>query len=135
METGGADYGASLLRSPQTAAACLEAMAAAFDAPVSVKCRTAAFEGLDAGGGVPGAVRHLAPLSTPSRASCVDHVVVHARAAVLSGLSCSQNRQVPPLTPEYAVRLARDFPDLRVTLNGGIDSAEAVRGSAPPLTA
>ena len=67
-------------------------------------------------------------------AGCVDHVVVHARAAVLSGLSCSQNRQVPPLTPEYAVRLARDFPDLRVTLNGGIDSAEAVRRwSAPPL--
>jgi len=53
VETGGADYGASLLRTPQTAAACTEAMAAAFEAPVSVKCRTAAFEGLDDGGGVP----------------------------------------------------------------------------------
>ena len=136
VETGGADYGASLLRSPQTAAACLEAMAAAFDAPVSVKCRTAAFEGLDAGGGVPEAQYDTLAsfVDSVTRAGCVDHVVVHARAAVLSGLSCSQNRQVPPLTPEYAVRLARDFPDLRVTLNGGIDSAEAVRRwSAPPL--
>ena len=49
VETGGADYGASLLRTPQTAAVCVEAMAAAFDGPVSVKCRTAAFEGLDDG--------------------------------------------------------------------------------------
>ena len=136
VETGGADDGASLLRTPQTAAACIEAMAAAFEAPVSVKCRTAAFEGLDDGGGVPEAQYDdlSSFVDAVTRAGCVDHVVVHARAAVLSGLSCSQNRQVPPLTPEYAVRLARDFPDLRVTLNGGIDSAEAVRRwSEPPL--
>ena len=123
-------------RTPQTAAACIEAMAAAFEAPVSVKCRTAAFEGLDDGGGVPEAQYDdlSSFVDAVTRAGCVDHVVVHARAAVLSGLSCSQNRQVPPLTPEYAVRLARDFPDLRVTLNGGIDSAEAVRRwSEPPL--
>ncbi|MYH38108.1 MAG: tRNA dihydrouridine(20/20a) synthase DusA, partial [Rhodospirillaceae bacterium] len=53
---------------------------------------------------------------------------VHARTAILTGLTPKQNREVPPLRYEVAVRLKGDFPDLEIVLNGGIgslDEAEA----------
>ena len=65
-----------------------------------------------------------------SRSGAVQHVAVHARAAVLSGLSPAHNRRVPPLRPELVARLARDFPQLRVTLNGGLEGLPALRAAA-----
>ena len=48
------------------------------------------------------------------------HVVVHARAAILGGLSPAKNRCVPPLRYNYVRRLADEFPHLRVAINGGL---------------
>ena len=50
------------------------------------------------------------------------HVIVHARAAILSGLSPSKNRSAPPLKHSFVHQLAQDMPNLRITLNGGISS-------------
>ena len=69
-------------------------------------------------------------LHAVSRSGAVQHVAVHARAAVLSGLSPAHNRRVPPLRPELVARLALDFPQLRVTLNGGLEGLPALRGAA-----
>jgi tRNA-dihydrouridine synthase A len=46
--------------------------------------------------------------------------VVHARIAILEGLSPKENRTVPPLDYERVYRLKRDFPDLEVVINGGL---------------
>ncbi len=51
--------------------------------------------------------------------------IVHARKAVLGGLSPKDNRQVPPLRYDVVRRLKRAFPDLPVVLNGGIRTVEA----------
>ena len=53
----------------------------------------------------------------------VSHFVVHARRAVLGGLSPHQNRVVPPLRYNLVHRLAADFPELRFSINGGIAAA------------
>ncbi len=45
---------------------------------------------------------------------------MHARNAVLRGLSPKENRHAPPLRYEVAYRLKRDFPNLEVILNGGV---------------
>jgi tRNA-dihydrouridine synthase len=50
----------------------------------------------------------------------ISHLVLHARGAVLSGLSPTKNRQVPSLDYDAVERVSRDFPSLQVTLNGGI---------------
>jgi tRNA-dihydrouridine synthase len=50
----------------------------------------------------------------------VDHVIIHARPAILSGLSPVKNRIVPELNYDIVERIASDFTDLRITLNGGI---------------
>lgn len=59
------------------------------------------------------------------RAAGVDHVIVHARKCLLNGLSTSANRTVPPLRYDVVHRLALEFPELEIVLNGGINNLEA----------
>jgi tRNA-dihydrouridine synthase A len=49
---------------------------------------------------------------------------VHARIAILEGLSPKENREVPPLRYEVAAQLKQDFPELEIILNGGIKTLE-----------
>ena len=57
----------------------------------------------------------------------VSHFVVHARKCHLQGLSPAQNRSVPPLRHGWVFALKRDFPHLRFSLNGGLESTAAAR--------
>jgi tRNA-dihydrouridine synthase A len=59
--------------------------------------------------------------------SGVSRVTVHARAALLGGISTSANRRVPPLRHAEVYRLKRDFPRLAVTLNGGVETLQQAR--------
>jgi tRNA-dihydrouridine synthase A len=52
--------------------------------------------------------------------------MIHARKAVLRGLSPKDNREVPPLRYEVVRRLKTDFPELTIIANGGIRSAQQV---------
>jgi tRNA-dihydrouridine synthase A len=52
--------------------------------------------------------------------------VVHARNAILKGLSPKENREIPPLKYEYAYQLKRDFPHLEIIINGGIKTLDEV---------
>lgn len=67
------------------------------------------------------------------RASGVRHFIVHARTCLLDGLSTAQNRSIPPLHYQVVHRLARDFPELRFTINGGIRTLDAVGSHLLPL--
>ncbi|NKB55646.1 MAG: tRNA dihydrouridine(20/20a) synthase DusA [Alphaproteobacteria bacterium] len=51
--------------------------------------------------------------------------VIHARKALLSGLSPKQNREIPPLHYDFVFRIKQEFPDLTVVLNGGVPSLDA----------
>ncbi|MCD6026649.1 MAG: dusA [Solimicrobium sp.] len=46
--------------------------------------------------------------------------IVHARNAILQGLSPKENREIPPLNYDYAYQLKREFPSLEIIVNGGI---------------
>jgi tRNA-dihydrouridine synthase A len=59
--------------------------------------------------------------------------IVHARKAILSGLSPKQNREVPPLRHEIVRRLKADFPELEIVLNGGVRSVAEVRSHLDAL--
>ena len=60
-------------------------------------------------------------------------VVLHARTAVLSGLSPKENREIPPLRHEFGYRLKQDFPGLTVILNGGINTLGDVNSHLPQV--
>ena len=65
-------------------------------------------------------------VGTVAEAGCRTFIV-HARNAVLKGLSPKENREIPPLKYDYVHRLKRDFPQLEIVINGGITSARADR--------
>jgi tRNA-dihydrouridine synthase A len=130
-EQGCCLYGARLMFDPPLVAACCSAMRAALDAsgfsavPVSVKCRLGVQR--HANEHAHDSYESLREFVQTVAAAGVRHFVVHARVADLS-LNAARNRTVPPLHPERAVRLAREMPHLRFTLNGGLGSLEAAWG-------
>ena len=65
-------------------------------------------------------------VATVAAAGC-GTFVVHARKALLSGLSPKENREIPPLLYPVVYRLKADFPELRILLNGGVDTVTAIQ--------
>jgi tRNA-dihydrouridine synthase A len=105
-------FGACLMAEPALVAQCVRAIRAAVDIPVTVKHRV----GID---DVEDYAFVHAFVTAVSEAGC--HVfIVHARNAVLKGLSPKENREIPPLKYDYVYRLKRDFPELQFVINGGI---------------
>eukprot|EP00978_Attheya_sp_CCMP212_P014531 scaffold37059_cov57-Attheya_sp.AAC.2 len=142
IESGGAaTYGASLMKDASLTARLVESTRNALvtsssssssssttkggDAilvpDVSVKCRIGTFDHVD----------EMHPLNEADfddlrkyvatiQSAGANHVILHARPAVLSGLSPVKNRIVPHVNHEFVERIAAEFPDMKVTLNGGI---------------
>jgi tRNA-dihydrouridine synthase A len=109
-------FGACLMVEPDLVADCVAAMIAAVDVPVTVKTRigvdeTDSYEALQAF------------VAKVAAAGC-RCFTIHARKAWLSGLSPKENREVPPLRYEVVYALKRDFPELEIVLNGGVQSLE-----------
>ena len=111
-------FGACLMAQAKLVAECVRAMREAVGVPVTVKHRL----GIDAIEDY-AFVRDF--VSTLAEAGCRTFFV-HARNAVLKGLSPKDNREVPPLKYDYVYRLKRDFPALRIVLNGGVNSPQAI---------
>jgi tRNA-dihydrouridine synthase A len=107
-------FGACLMAEPQLVADCVDAIKNSVSVPVTVKHRTGidSVEAYDF-------VRDF--VAVVSKAGCRTFIV-HARNAVLKGLSPKENREVPPLKYDYVYRLKAEFPELEIVINGGINS-------------
>ena len=105
-------FGACLMAEPRLVADCVRSIREAVTLPVTVKHRIGIDQVEDYG-----FVRDF--VGTVAKAGCRTFIV-HARNAVLKGLSPKENREVPPLKYDYVYRLKRDFPDLAIVINGGI---------------
>lgn len=109
-------FGACLMREPELVAECMAAMGGAVKIPVTVKCRI----GVDD----QDPEESLFRLVDLSAQAGVRLFVVHARKALLKGLSPKENRDVPPLNYPLVWRLKRERPDLTIVINGGIGSLD-----------
>ena len=112
-------FGACLMREPELVGDCVQAMRAAVDVPVTVKCRIGVDDQYD--------YADLQHFTETMIGAGFQILVVHARKAWLQGLSPKENREIPPLDYERVYRLKREFPELVVVINGGITSVEAVQ--------
>ena len=124
-------FGACLMLEPARVADCVAAMSAAVRIPVTVKMRIGVLSGTrrELAGALSRfderdfqALHEFVRLS--HQAGC-QVAIVHARKAVLGGLSPKDNREVPPLHYEVVRRLKAAFPALPVIVNGGLRTAEA----------
>ncbi|MFT6105247.1 MAG: tRNA-dihydrouridine synthase A [Paracoccaceae bacterium] len=105
-------FGAVLMERPSLVAECVAGMQAVTALPVTVKCRIGVDEQC---------VQETLPVFLETvRAAGVRRVTVHARKAWLQGLSPKQNRDVPPLDYGLVYQMKQEFPDLHLSINGGI---------------
>jgi tRNA-dihydrouridine synthase A len=104
---------------PALVAECLRAMTAETDVPVTVKCRI----GVDNQ-----SPEEVLPQFIETIAGAgVKHVIIHARKAWLQGLSPKENREIPPLDHDLVIRMKRRFPELTISINGGITTLDQAR--------
>jgi len=112
-------FGAVLMETPGRVADIVAAMVAASSVEVTVKCRI----GVD-----DQEPRDVLPdFLARAREAGVRRVAIHARKAWLEGLSPKQNREVPPLDHALVHEMKRAFPDLHVSVNGGIGSLDEAK--------
>ena len=106
--------GACLMGHPKLVTECMQAMIEAVTIPVTIKHRIGIddIDNYDV----------LAEFVEQVSGSGCDTFIVHARNAILKGLSPKQNREIPPLQYDKVYRLKADFPDLEIIINGGINN-------------
>ena len=112
-------FGAVLMKTPEVVAKCCKEMINAVDIEVTVKCRV----GVDQQDPNVTLPKFLEYISNAG----ITRVIIHARKAILSGLSPKQNRNVPPLNYELVYRMKELFPNLHISLNGGIQSLQEAK--------
>jgi|TARA_B110000240_G_scaffold86188_1_gene98059 tRNA-dihydrouridine synthase A len=113
--------GACLMAEPQLVADCMSAMQQAVAVPVSVKCRIGIDDHQDYE-----FFRDFIEVVAKSGCSIF---YVHARNAILKGLSPKENREIPPLKYDYVDRIIKDFPSLSFYLNGGLKTCQDVESA------
>ena len=116
VQTG--SFGACLMAEPALVAECVAAMRDAVESPITVKHRVGIDKFEDYG-----FVRDFVGTVAAAGANAF---LVHARNAILKGLTPKENREIPPLKYDYVHRLKQDFPQLTIVINGGIETHEAI---------
>jgi len=109
-------FGAVLMKDPALVAACVTAMRRAVRTEVTVKCRIGV-DDQDPHAVLPGFLSRMVGAG-------VTRISVHARKAWLDGLSPKENRDIPPLDYPLVQKMKEIFPNLHISVNGGIASLE-----------
>jgi len=112
-------FGACLMSQPRVVADCVRAIAGETGHAPSVKTRI----GIDS----QDHFEFLRDFVGEVAAAGCRMFIIHARKAILSGLSPKENRSIPPLRYDVVYRLKREFPGLRIVLNGGVRDSQSVR--------
>ncbi len=127
----GNQMGASLMAYPEEVAEIVVAMKRETNKPVTVKHRI----GIDGTNILPSSLpkviydkyEDLEYFVKVLGEAGVKHFIIHARIAILEGLSPKDNREIPPLRYEDVYRIKESFPDLFIEINGGIKTIEAIK--------
>ena len=112
-------FGAYLMLEPDLVKDCMAAMLDAVDIPVTIKTRLGVDDFYS--------YQFMSDFVGRVAESGCSVFIMHARKAILAGLSPKQNRDVPPLHHDWVYRLKQESPGLDIVINGGIDSLEAVQ--------
>ncbi len=111
-------FGACLMLEPDLVTDCMSAMLDAVDIPVTIKTRLGVDDFYS--------YQFISDFVGRVAESGCSVFIMHARKAILAGLSPKQNRDVPPLHHDWVYRLKEEWPELQIVLNGGVDSVDAV---------
>lgn len=107
-------FGACLMKDKKLVRNCLETMNNACNIDVSIKCRLGLSKNFN--------YEFFAEFINEITQSGINIVYVHARNAILSGISPKGNRSIPPLNYDFVKKIKQQFPHIQFILNGGIDT-------------
>lgn len=119
-------FGASLMAYPEHVGTMITAMKATNTIPVGVKCRLG-IDGEKVGLPNKTSFEELCHFTKIIFESGADRLIVHARIAILGGLSPKENREIPPLQYPIVYNLASQFPQYRIEINGGITNISEIQ--------
>ena len=109
-------FGVCLMKKKILVRNCLEAMIESADIIISIKCRIGIGKELN--------YDFFCDFIDEVIKSGINIVYVHARNAILNGLSPKNNRMTPPLNYDFVTRIKNEYPHIQFILNGGIGSFE-----------
>lgn len=112
-------FGAVLMKTPDLVADCVTEMRSATAAEVTVKCRIGVDEQQ--------ADQVLPAFIETMRQAGIRRIMIHARKAWLQGLNPRENREIPPLDYPLVHAMKAQFPDMHLSVNGGIASLDQAR--------
>lgn len=126
----GNEMGACLMAYPELVSEILGAMRKATNKPITLKHRI----GIEGRNILPSSFERtlfdryedMVNFVTTTERSGVDRFTIHARIAILEGLSPKENREIPPLRYEEVYRLKKEFPHLNIEINGGIKTIKEI---------
>jgi len=109
-------FGACLMQEPELVKDCIDAMQEATSTPITIKCRIGVNERDD----IDFLNNFVNQIVNPK----LKTIIVHARVAILKGLTPRQNRQIPKLKYENVYQLKKEFSELEIVINGGIKNLD-----------
>ena len=112
-------FGACLMKEPDLVAECLNEMVNACNIPVTAKTRIGVddIEDFD----------YLNKFVNKIKEAGCKTIILHARKAILKGLTPKQNLSIPKLNYERVYEIKKENPDLEVIINGGITNIEDIK--------
>jgi len=117
VQQGG--IGACLMDEPRLVAQCYEAMTNAVSIPVTIKTRIGIDDHDD--------YAYFKAFVSESYDSGCRNFQIHARKAILQGLSPKENREIPPLNYDFVRQIQKDLPGAEFVINGGIKTVHQVQ--------
>ena len=105
-------FGACLMKEPDLVAECINAMVKSCNIPVTAKTRIG-FDDVES-------FEYLNSFIHKMRDAGAKTFILHARKAMLTGLSPKQNLNIPKLNYNMVYEVKKQNPDLEIIINGGI---------------
>ena len=112
-------FGACLMKEPDLVAECLNEMVNACNIPVTAKTRIGVdhIEDFD----------YLNKFVNKIKEAGCKTIILHARKAILKGLTPKQNLSIPKLNYDRVYEIKKENPDLEIIINGGITNTEDIK--------
>jgi len=112
-------FGACLMKEPDLVSECINAMVNSCNIPVTAKTRIGFDDTED--------FSYLNKFILKMKEAGCKKFILHARKAILKGLSPKQNLNIPKLNYEMVYKIKEQNPDLEIIINGGISKTEDIK--------
>ena len=112
-------FGACLMKEPDLVAECLNEMSNSCKIPVTAKTRIG-FDNIEE-------FDYLNMFVNKIKEAGISTIILHARKAILKGLTPKQNLNIPKLNYDMVYRIKKENPDLEIIINGGITNTNDIK--------